>query len=109
MYVMMSNLTEQILADAKKLNSPDFIDGTYYRRNMAIYELVTYINHIIACHSSNNYESMAVFTNRAQQFLNKSTFQESEYLLLAQSYLNKIRTYLKEELNNDNVTILLSE
>ena len=86
----------------QKLNSEEIIDGTYYRRNKAVYELVSYINHIVACYYSKNYHSMATFLCRAKKFISKYDGYpiETSYRNILKDYLELIESFIMS-LNDD--------
>lgn len=44
-----------------QLNSKSFVPGRGFRRNVTLYELVCYINNIVACYVSKNAEPIPVF------------------------------------------------
>ena len=78
------------------LNDPKIINEKLYRRNKVGYEFVSYINHIIACYYSKNYDVMVIFLRRATKFLNSDNkkYLNQKYLSIAESYINTIHSYI---------------
>jgi hypothetical protein len=68
---MNSETSEKIATLHQKLNSERLVDGKWYRRNHSAYELVCYINNIVALYLSGNYENIPVFIDRAKGYLSR--------------------------------------
>lgn len=54
--------------DAAKLNDAAVLPPHAYRRNHAIYELVSYVNCLIGCRISGNLEGASLFEDRIRRF-----------------------------------------
>jgi len=80
----------------QQLNSPVVIDGTYYSSNRHAFELMTYINHIIACYYAKNFSAMTAFLCRAKKLLDvgNTSSISSEYLAMVKQYLVCIQSYI---------------
>lgn len=80
----------------QQLNSPVLIDGSYYSSNRDAFELMTYINHVIACYYAKNFLAMTVFLCRAKKFLDvgDTSSIRSEYLAMAKQYLDLVQLYI---------------
>jgi len=78
---MDEETTKKIESFHKLINSEKLVEGKWYRRNHSAYELVCYINNIVALYLSDNYESIPVFIDRAKKFLScdKADFLNKEY------------------------------
>ena len=102
---------EEIEKYHTKLNSSDLIDETYYRRNHINYELICYINHIVACYYSNNFETMALFYLRSKKILDshRGNAIEQKYRRIIDDYLSVIYKFLntKDAVGFSNVISIL--
>ena len=96
---------EEIEKLHQSLNDPEFIEEKLYKRNAIGYEFVSYINHIIACYYSKNYNVMVIFLRRATKFLNSDNkkYLNNKYLNIAESYINTIHSYILN-LNDKELT-----
>ncbi len=85
----MNNIEEKIKHLEKKLNDIKVVEGKWYRRNHCAYDMVCYINHIIALNNSENYEYIPVFVKRAKKFLlnKKPSYLNAEYTDLVINYI----------------------
>lgn len=82
----------------EQLNSKSFAPSRGFRRNVAVYELVCYINNIVACYVSKNIEPIPVFIARAKRYIANAKHSEEwqtyyEYVSL---YLNEVENHLVE-------------
>jgi hypothetical protein len=81
----------------RRLSSPEVVPQQWYRRNHVNYELLSYLNHILALRLSGNNETMALFVTRATDFISSSTKNQHltpEFKSLAHEYLQTIsRSY----------------
>ena len=79
------------------LNSKDNAPRRGYRRNVEIYELVCYVNNIIACYLSHNEKPIPVFIERAKIFLKEHGSAEwKEYCELVGKYLATLENHLSK-------------
>jgi len=85
----MYNLEEKIKHLEKQLNDIKIVEGQWYRRNTHAYEMVSYINNIIALHHAENYEYIPAFIRRAKKFLlrKKPSYLNAEYIALVINYI----------------------
>jgi len=74
----------------EEYNSEANIPKHGFRRNSIIYELVCYINNIIACYVSKNEKPIPIFIERAKVYVNESSEKEE-----LSNYLNKVKEYLE--------------
>jgi hypothetical protein len=79
------------------LNDPSLVPEQAYRRNMAIYPLVCYINNIIGLFLSKNYEVIPIFVGRALRHIEEypSSPTSAPYYQLVSQYLKQIVYVLK--------------
>jgi len=82
-----------------RLNSPEVIPGGWYRRNVSQYEILSYINHIIALQIAGNWDTAPLFVRRAAKFLAKPVAEHltPEYRALAIEFLRAAATDLRRE------------
>jgi hypothetical protein len=80
----------------QQLNSPVIIEGSYYGSNRHAFELMTYINHVIACYYAKNFLAMTVFLCRAKKFLDVGDTRSinKEYREMVRKYLDCIQSYI---------------
>ena len=101
---MMKNnaMIDEIEKCHQYLNDSDLIDLKYYRRNMVAYEYVSYINHIVACYYSKNYEVMTTFFCRAKKFIAKNgeKYIDEKYTEMTKKYLDLVQSFIIDL--NDN-------
>ncbi len=62
---MKANLMDPLL---RKLNSAEYLPASAFRRNHEIYELVSYVNNLIACKLSENLDGMRLFKTRILKY-----------------------------------------
>ena len=74
------------------LNSEEVVPGTAYRRNMAIYELVCYVNCLIGCVESDRRHVMPAFIRRSRVFMDMHPSPTYErYYSVVRSYLTEVQ------------------
>ncbi|WP_444900368.1 hypothetical protein ACJJIX_00055 [Microbulbifer sp. VAAC004] len=73
----------------KSINSKGVCPKKGFRRDVAIYELVCYVNNITGCYLSGNLDPIGVFICRARDFIhdNKEDKENREYFQLVEKYL----------------------
>lgn len=78
----------------KRLNSPEFIPPYGYRRDKCNWELVSYVNTLVACVLSDNHKGVDLFIGRAKWYIenNPPNNETSDYYALAESYFEYIKT-----------------
>jgi hypothetical protein len=62
---MKANLMDSLLL---KLNSAEYLPASAFRRNHQIYELVCYVNNLIACKLSENHDGLSLFKSRILEY-----------------------------------------
>lgn len=82
----------------KALNSKELCPRKGYRRDVPVYELVCYVNNIIGCYMSENFEPIKIFSDRAKIFIddNKEDETNKEYFELVGRYLRLMEEYLEK-------------
>ena len=101
----MKNIEEKIMHLEKKLNDIKIVEEKWYRRNHCAYDMVCYINNIIALHNSGNYEYIPVFVRRVKKFLLRKAliFLNSEYIDFVIKYIELMEIKLtNQHENHDN-------
>jgi len=85
----MNNIEEKIKHLEKKLNDIKIVEGIWYRKSHCAYDMVCYINNIIALHKSDNFEYIPEFIRRAKKFLlrKKPSYLNEEYIALVIKYI----------------------
>ena len=83
--------SEKIEAMHSQLNAKGLAPSRGFRRNVVVYELVCYVNNIIACYVSKNEEPIPIFIERARLFIANAK-SDSEW----QMYYNSVSVYLNE-------------
>lgn len=76
-----------------KLNSPEIVPGGWYRRNTHQYEILSYVNHVIALQLADDWENAALFVRRAAKYLTTPTDAEcltEEYRALTADFLTAV-------------------
>lgn len=81
----------------RRLNSPDWLSETSYRRNSGIYPLVCYVNTIIGACLSENYEIAALFIARAAEHMKsvQPAEREEAYYALAAAYFSHVIHHIR--------------
>ena len=74
---------------AKKLNDAAVLPPHAYRRNHALYELVCYVNCLIGCRISGNADGVALFKERAKEFMSDHppTAEVARYYVAVTDYV----------------------
>lgn len=82
----------------EQLNSKSVAPSKAYRRNVAVYELLCYINNIVACYISRNEEPIPVFIGRAREYFlrAKPSAPWENYYAYVEEYLNEMESHLIE-------------
>lgn len=88
--------TDRIEELAALLNAPRFVGNGWLRRNVAQYEFVTYINHIVAMYYTQNGDSMPIFLRRAAKYLSSGNagYLTDEYCAIAREFVAALATYM---------------
>jgi len=78
----------------KLLNSPESIPPCGYRRDKFYWELISYVNTVVACVLSENQKGIGLFIERAEWYIenNPSNNETSDYYSLVRSYFKFIKT-----------------
>jgi len=82
-------LDEKLACVLRKLNSKKFTPKKIYRRDVAHYELICYLNNITGCYLSGNNAAAKLFSQRARIYIEDNNFSKSEpeYCALAEEFL----------------------
>ncbi len=85
-----TNKTIQQLQE--KLNSPALLKSSWLQRTHVAYELVCYMNNLVALHSAGNADSIPLFVDRARGYLQRedAAVLSEQYRQLAKQYLNQM-------------------
>jgi hypothetical protein len=96
--------SSKITAMHEGLNSKAIAPSKGYRRNVVVYELLCYVNNIIACYVSKNEEPIPVFIGRARDYLSHAQPSEAwgNYYAYVAKYLNEMEAHLIENGTNTN-------
>lgn len=80
----------------EQLNSKALVPGRSYRRNVVVYELLCYVNNIVACYVAKNEEPIPIFIGRARTYLASAKPSEewSGYYAYVEQYLNEMEMHL---------------
>ena len=83
----------------KQLNSKELSPRKGYRRDMAVYELICYVNNITGCYLSDNFEPIMIFIDRARIFIEDNEKDEVNriYFELVSKYLGLMAEYLDNQ------------
>jgi len=102
----MNNLEEKIKHLEKKLNDIKVVKGIWYRKSHCAYDMVCYINNIIALHHAENYEYIPEFIRRAKKFLlnKKPSYLNAEYTDLVINYIELMEMKLTNNQQGKNQT-----
>lgn len=90
--------SERIEAIHSQLNAKGLVPCRGFRRNVVVYELVCYVNNIIACYVSKNEEPIPIFIERSRLFIAnaKSDSEWQAYYNSVSAYLNELESHLNE-------------
>lgn len=82
----------------RELNSEARAPRRGYRRDVAVYELVCYVNNITGCYLSKNLKPIRVFIARARDYMmhNARDEEDRDYFAQVQNYLNLMEEYLAQ-------------
>jgi hypothetical protein len=87
----MDDLTDKTISELQKqLNSPELLQPGWLQRSHVAYELVCYMNNLVALHAAGNAESIPLFVDRAKGYL-----QREDAALLNEDYRQLAREYLR--------------
>ena len=69
-----------------------------HRRNVLIYELVSYVNHITGCYLSNDFKAIEIYIERSRIFIenNVATEESSKYYELVDKYFSELEEWMNE-------------
>ena len=88
--------THRIEELAVLLNAPRFVGNGWLRRNVAQYEFVTYVNHVVAMFYTRNLDSLPLFLRRAAKYLNSDNagYLTEEYRAIAIEFVGAMAAYM---------------
>lgn len=108
--INMSEITDQILEETCKLNNEDYADNLAFRRNHVSYEFSSYMNHAVAFYHSKNWDGVALFTNRAKNFLKDNESKvEDKYCLQAKKCIGLFEYYIIEHCQSETARQIIEE
>jgi hypothetical protein len=86
----MSQTIQEIQA---KLNTEQCLPRMAFRRDVSIYELVSYVNNITGCYISENYKPIYILVDRCKFFMecHKDSSYKSYYELVTE-YINQLKS-----------------
>lgn len=76
-----------------RLNSPEVVPGGWYCRNTHQYQMLSYVNHVIALQLAGDWENAVLFVRRAAKYLATPADAEcltEEYRALASGFLTAV-------------------
>lgn len=90
-------MSSEIERMQKCLNAKELCPKRGYRRDVAIYELVCYVNNITGCYISDNLEPIRLFIDRARGYMEDNAGDEinKEYFGMVSRYLRMMDDHLK--------------
>jgi len=81
----------------KVLNHFESLPSKAFRRNVAVYELVSYVNHIVACYVCGNYHPIDLFIERAREYIEKNPVKDRDYYNKVESYFKDMELFLSNK------------
>jgi len=79
-----------------QLNEPSNLPEKAFRRNVAVYELVCYVNIITGCMLSKNWAPIPIFIERCQHYMSENRETTgSVYYSLVKEYLGVVEKYIQ--------------
>jgi len=99
-------MTAQLSNLQSQLNAPELVKGIWYRPSHVAYELVCYINNIVALDASKNYETVPLFIERARKYLSGSKAEavSEEYRQVVARYLAHMEKALADNASQSSAT-----
>jgi hypothetical protein len=94
----LNRLLEQIASLQRQLNDKRFLELRLYRRDAAIYQLSSAVNHTIACWFSENYRPISFLTDRGRSFMSEIPAgrpEAAEYYALAEEFFKVVLSALE--------------
>jgi len=85
------NLGSQIEHLQRALNTHALLPDKALRRNSAIYELVCYVNNVIALNISENHSPIEIFIERAEMFMSENEAISPDYYQNVEEYFSLIK------------------
>ncbi len=81
----------------KKMNDENNLPHMAFRRNVHQYALVCYVNNIIGCYLSENFDAIPIFIQRSRGHIEKypSNGELDNYYNLVDAYLFAVESFLK--------------
>lgn len=75
---------------AKELNTEQFLPDKAFRRDVVVHELVSCVNHMIACCISENVKPLPVLVSRARAF-----FEDNTGIVSNSDYFSKVYEFIE--------------
>ena len=90
--------SEEIESIQGMLNSEESVPCMGFRRNVAVYELVCYVNNITGCYLSKNSQPIPIFIGRCRTYFERCPPKAEEigYFQLVNKYIDLMEKHLKE-------------
>lgn len=98
MTTQLHQLLEQIASLQRRLNDKRFLELRLYRRDVAIYQLSSAVNHTIACWFSENHRPISTLINRGRTFMREIPAgrpEAAEYYGLAEEFFKVVLSALE--------------
>jgi hypothetical protein len=89
---------EKIASLQRQLNDKRFLELRLYRRDAAIYQLSSAVNHTIACWFSDNYRPISFLISRGRTFMREVPAgrpEAAEYYRLAEEFFKVMQSALE--------------
>ena len=95
----IDQLQERIKGWHHILNHPDTLPDKAFRRNAQVYELTTYVNHVIACYLSEYFDPIKIMIDRARIHMKENPSKDIEYCSKIESYFKDLELFLGYKAN----------
>ncbi|WGS53037.1 hypothetical protein LFL96_33235 [Paraburkholderia sp. D15] len=98
MTTQFNRLLEKIASLQRQLNDKHFLELRLYRRDAAIYQLSSAVNHTIACWFSENYRPISFLIDRGRDFMRETPAgkpETAQYYGLAEEFFAVVLSALE--------------
>ncbi len=90
------NIELSLMEKIKLVNSPEVLPKMAFRRDVVVYELVCYVNNIICCLISLNYELIHVLIERVRYFIESNDISDyREYIYAVDNLIREVEVCVK--------------
>ena len=110
--MIAGDLEKRIVEYHALLNSKDLVESKWYRRNTIHYELLSYVNHIVALYISARFDAIPTFLHRASSFLKSERGEHitGRYRDTVEAYLTAMAQFVRAQPNlSDGSRSLIEE